>query len=79
VVLLFDRVGIVHGPAHPLDQLTGEVVGLQVGGGYSLSIHDPVRGLLGDVGDYEYLRHCSLLVGDADSIALKPEAEVKIG
>lgn len=76
---MFDRVGVVNSPAHPLDQLSGKMVGLQIGGGYPLSIHDPVRGLIGDIGNYEYLWHCWLLSGTANSVANEPDAEVKIG
>ena len=54
---MLERIGVEHRPADPLDQLTGEVIGLEVGGGNPLAIHDCARLLLWGIGNDEYLRH----------------------
>jgi hypothetical protein len=45
----------LHGPAHTLDQLAGEVSRLEVGTGDPLAVDHGVGGLGLRIGDYEYL------------------------
>jgi hypothetical protein len=60
VLSVLELIGVDDGPADPLDQLAGEMVGLEVGGADPLSVDD-AGGVLRGVGNYEYLRHESLL------------------
>jgi hypothetical protein len=53
-----ELVRVAHRPADPLDQLTGEVRGLEIGGGDPLPVDD-LAGVLRRVGHYEYLWHAS--------------------
>jgi hypothetical protein len=56
-LVVLELVGVEYRPADALDQLAGEVVGFEVGGGDALAIDDRVVGVLRLVGDYEDLRH----------------------
>jgi hypothetical protein len=58
---VFQLIGVVHGPADPLDELAGEVLRLEIARRDALLPDDCVRGLLRVLGDDEYLGHRSLL------------------
>ncbi|HEX9641407.1 MAG TPA: hypothetical protein VGB13_08835, partial [Candidatus Krumholzibacteria bacterium] len=57
VIAVLELVGVEHGPADPLYELTREVVRLEIAQADSLSVHDRASGVVVGVGHYEYLRH----------------------
>lgn len=56
-LLVLELVGVEDGPADPLDQLTREVVRLEIAQADALAVYDRASGVVVDVGQYEYLRH----------------------
>jgi hypothetical protein len=76
---VLDLVGVYDRPTDPLDKLTGEVVGLEVGGADSLAIHDGARVSLGRIGHYEYLWHEDASLLGIPRVVAVAWRQVKIG
>jgi hypothetical protein len=74
---VLEGIGVAHRPAHPLDQLAGEMVGFEVGADDSLAVDDLAIALRG-VGDDQYLGHWDPPpLGAPDTIVAEPCPQVK--
>jgi hypothetical protein len=76
-----DLVGVADGPPEPLDEMSGEVLGLEVGQAHPFPEHDRLMlRLAGRISKHDYVRHRFLLVDVCFSsrVALPDDGAVNI-